>query len=83
MFNNKVKEKKIYKKGKWYSVDELGIFLPGAVMANMFRKPVEGEKTPDGFSGGDFSDWDMCIQSFSITIICEYDATERTDNTAY
>lgn len=82
MFTNKAKEKKTYKAGKWYSVDDLALFLPGAVMANMFRKPTEGERTPDGFSSGDLSDWDMCIQSFSITIICEYNATERTDNKA-
>lgn len=80
MFNNKVKEKKIYKNGKWYSIEDLGAFLPGAIIANMFRRPEEGEKTPDGFSSGDDSDYDMCIQSFSITIICEYNATERTDN---
>lgn len=72
-YTNKAKKRTTFSQGRFYSIDELDGSLPGNVLCSMFRKPIAGEKTPDGIThkterDGEMSDYSMCTASFAITI---------------
>lgn len=81
-YEHKQKKRTVFKAGKFYDIDTIQQLLPGSVVLSMFRKPVAGEKTPDGLTHkaderGEMSDYDMCITSFAITVSILYE--EKSD----
>jgi hypothetical protein len=72
-YSNKRKKRSVFTAGKFYHTDTLDQELTGNVIRSMFRKPLIGEKLPDGVlcktdMQSDCSDYNMCIASFAITI---------------
>jgi len=72
-YNKKAQNKKEYRSGKWYHLDELYPLLPGNLITNMFRKPEVGEITPDGIlmtnkAQCDTSEYEQCFRQFAITV---------------
>lgn len=77
IFKNRVKSQKSYKARIWYHIDDIMNELPQTVLRTAFRKPEIGEKIPGGLSYNyqdacDTSDFEMCIISFRIKIIVDY-----------
>lgn len=71
-----------FKEGKWYSIDDLYEKLPAPVIRNMFRKPEMGETPPGRSKYGteidlDLSEWEMCLHSFAIRIVCNYNVSSE------
>ena len=75
-FKTRDKFKLEFKEGKWYGLSVIDE-LPAAAIRECFRKPVPGEKTPDGITydterDAEMADYDICTKSLRITLIYEY-----------